>query len=94
MDVETIREAIRRAPSGITTIVVVYIKSRIYNEHIVIPGLPKFQFVGENWQTTIIQGELYRIENELSTLHTARFIKFNNILLLSLLVNLIILNSQ
>ncbi|KAL0006137.1 hypothetical protein SO802_013698 [Lithocarpus litseifolius] len=61
-DVKTIREAIRCAPSGITTAFVVYIKSGIYNEHIVTPGLLKFQFVGENWQTTIIQGELYGIE--------------------------------
>nr|POF20509.1 pectinesterase/pectinesterase inhibitor u1 [Quercus suber] len=58
-DVETNREAIRRALLGITTAVIAYIKSGIYNEHIVIPDLPKFRFVGENWQTTIIQGELY-----------------------------------
>ncbi|XP_075658617.1 putative pectinesterase 30 [Castanea sativa] len=77
-DVETNRETIRRAPSGITTVVVVYIKFGIYNERIVIPSLPKFRFVGENWQATIIQGELYRIEKELSTLHTATFNKFNN----------------
>ena len=77
-DVETNKEAIRHAPSRITTAAVVYIKSGIYNEHIVIPGLPKFRFVGENLQTTIIQGELYQIENELSTLHTATFSKFNN----------------
>ena len=76
-DIETNKEAIRRAPSRITTAVVVYIKSGIYNEHIVIPGLPKFR---ENLQTTIIQGELYQIENELSTLHTATFSKFNNTL--------------
>ena len=77
-DIETNKEAIRRAPSRITTAAVVYIKSGIYNEHIVILGLPKFRFVGENLQTTIIQGELYQIENELSTLHTATFSKFNN----------------
>ena len=41
-DVETIREAIRRAPLGITTTIVVYMKYGIYNEHVVIPGLPKF----------------------------------------------------
>ncbi|XP_050277694.1 pectinesterase 3-like [Quercus robur] len=53
--------------------VVETIREAIRHAPLVIPGLPKFQFVGENWQTTIIQGELYRIEKELSTLHTTTF---------------------